>query len=88
MSEADILQPHREALLERVQVESKVLLVQDTTTQLHESAGGDARVGAVAGPCEQFPGASGWKSAGMVIRYTRKETAKRGAVAKYLEKPV
>ena len=28
----DILQPHREALLERVQVESTVLLVQDTTT--------------------------------------------------------
>ncbi len=32
MSAADILQPHREALLERVQVESTVLLVQDTTT--------------------------------------------------------
>ena len=28
----DILQPHREALLERVQVERTVLLVQDTTT--------------------------------------------------------
>jgi hypothetical protein len=27
----------------------------------------------------------GWKSAGMVIRYTRKETARRGAVARYLE---
>ena len=29
----------------------------------------------------------GWKSAGMVIRYTRKETARRGAVAKYLVTP-
>ena len=29
--------------------------------------------------------AGGWKSAGMVIRYTRKETARRGAVARYLE---
>ena len=28
--------------------------------------------------------AGGWQSASMVIRYTRKETAKRGAVAKYL----
>ena len=32
VSDQDILQPHREALLERVQVESTVLLVQDTTT--------------------------------------------------------
>ena len=32
VSDKDILQPHREALLERVQVESTVLLVQDTTT--------------------------------------------------------
>ena len=29
--------------------------------------------------------AGGWKSAGMVIRYTRRETARRGAVARYLE---
>ena len=29
--------------------------------------------------------AGGWQSAGMVIRYTRRETAKRGAVARYLE---
>lgn len=27
----------------------------------------------------------GWKSAGMVIRYPRRETARRGAVATYLE---
>ena len=33
----------------------------------------------------EIAAAGGWKSAGMVIRYTRKETAKRGAVAKYLE---
>ncbi len=32
VQDRDILQPHREALLERVQVESTVLLVQDTTT--------------------------------------------------------
>ena len=35
----------------------------------------------------EIAAAGGWKSAGMVIRYTRRETAKRGAVAKYLEKP-
>ncbi len=29
--------------------------------------------------------ADGWKSAGMVIRYTRRETARRGDVARYLE---
>ena len=33
----------------------------------------------------EIAAAGGWKSAGMVIRYTRRETAKRGAVAKYLE---
>jgi len=32
VQDVDILQPHREALLERAQVESTVLLVQDTTT--------------------------------------------------------
>lgn len=32
VTDRDILQPHREALLERVQEESTVLLVQDTTT--------------------------------------------------------
>ena len=32
VQDRDILQPHREALLERVQQESTVLLVQDTTT--------------------------------------------------------
>ena len=32
VSAEDILQPHREALLERVQEESTLLLVQDTTT--------------------------------------------------------
>ena len=32
VQERDILQPHREALLERVQQEATVLLVQDTTT--------------------------------------------------------
>ena len=36
----DILQPHREALLERVQVESTVLLVQDTTTLNHTNLRG------------------------------------------------
>ena len=34
----------------------------------------------------EIAAAGGWKSAGMVIRYTRRETARRGAVAKYLEK--
>ena len=33
----------------------------------------------------EIAAAGGWKSAGMVIRYTRKETARRGAVARYLE---
>ncbi len=33
----------------------------------------------------EIAAAGGWRSAGMVIRYTRKETARRGAVAKYLE---
>ena len=33
----------------------------------------------------EIAAAGGWQSAGMVIRYTRKETAKRGAVARYLE---
>ena len=33
----------------------------------------------------EIAAAGGWKSAGMVIRYTRRETAKRGAVARYLE---
>ncbi len=33
----------------------------------------------------EIAAAGGWQSAGMVIRYTRRETAKRGAVAKYLE---
>ena len=33
----------------------------------------------------EIAAAAGWKSAGMVIRYTRRETARRGAVAKYLE---
>ena len=33
----------------------------------------------------EIAAAGGWRSAGMVIRYTRRETAKRGAVAKYLE---
>ena len=33
----------------------------------------------------EIAAAGGWKSAGMVIRYTRRETARRGAVAKYLE---
>ena len=32
VSAENILQPHHEALLERVQLESTVLLVQDTTT--------------------------------------------------------
>ena len=32
VSSEDVLQPHREALLERVRLESTVLLVQDTTT--------------------------------------------------------
>ena len=32
----------------------------------------------------EIAAAGGWKSAGMVIRYTRRETARRGAVAKYL----
>ena len=35
MASEDILQPHREALLERVRQESMVLLVQDTTTLNH-----------------------------------------------------
>ena len=35
----------------------------------------------------EIAAAGGWKSAGMVIRYTRRETARRGAVAKYLENP-
>ena len=33
----------------------------------------------------EIAAAGGWRSAGIVIRYTRGETAKRGAVAKYLE---
>lgn len=33
----------------------------------------------------EIAAAAGWKSAGMVMRYTRRETAKRGAVARYLE---
>lgn len=33
----------------------------------------------------EIAAAGGWKSSGMVIRYTRRETARRGAVAKYLE---
>ncbi len=33
----------------------------------------------------EIAAAGGWKSAGMVIRYTRRETARRGAVAWYLE---
>ena len=33
----------------------------------------------------EIAAAGGWKSAGMVIRYTRRETARRGAVARYLE---
>ena len=33
----------------------------------------------------EIAAAGGWQSAGMVIRYTRKETARRGAVARYLE---
>ena len=33
----------------------------------------------------EIAAAGGWKSVGMVIRYTRKETAKRRAVARYLE---
>ena len=33
----------------------------------------------------EIAAAGGWRSAGMVIRYTRKETARRGAVARYLE---
>ena len=33
----------------------------------------------------EIAAAGGWQSAGMVIRYTRRETAKRGAVARYLE---
>lgn len=41
-----------------------------------------SRVGATT---HEIAAAGGWKSAGMVIRYTRRETAKRGAVAKYLE---
>ena len=44
VSAQDILQPHREALLERVQAEQTVLLVQDTTTlnytNLKDSAAG------------------------------------------------
>ena len=43
VSEADILQPHREALLERVRQESTVLLVQDTTTLNYTGLGGSAR---------------------------------------------
>ena len=39
----DILQPHREALLERVRLESTVLLVQDTTTLNYTGLGGSAR---------------------------------------------
>ncbi len=35
----------------------------------------------------EIAAAGGWKSAGMVIRYTRRETARKGAVAKYLEQP-
>ncbi len=35
----------------------------------------------------EIAAAGGWQSAGMVIRYTRRETARRGAVAKYLENP-
>ena len=34
----------------------------------------------------EIAAAGGWQSAGMVIRYTRRETARKGAVAKYLEK--
>ncbi len=33
----------------------------------------------------EIAAAGGWRSPGMVIRYTRKVTAKRGTVAKYLE---
>ena len=33
----------------------------------------------------EIAAAGGWQSAGMVICYTRRETTKRGAVAKYLE---
>ena len=40
---------------------------------------------APAPPPTRSPRAGGWKSAGMVIRYTRREIAKRGAVARYLE---
>ena len=35
----------------------------------------------------EIAAAGGWKSAAMVIRYTRRETARKGAVAKYLEQP-
>ncbi len=43
VSAADILQPHREALLERVRLESTVLLVQDTTTLNYTGLGGSTR---------------------------------------------
>ena len=33
----------------------------------------------------EIAAADSWRSAGMVIRYTRRETANRGAIAKYLE---
>ena len=42
-SDEDILQPHREALLERAQLESTVLLVQDTTTLNYTGLGGSTR---------------------------------------------
>ena len=44
VSEADILQPHREALLERMRLESTMLLVQDTATLNHTGLGSSARV--------------------------------------------
>ena len=51
-----------------------------------EKAGPEASVFGLSGrQVRRRVAAGGWKSAGMVIRYTRRETAKRGAVAKYLE---
>ena len=43
-----------------------------------------AELGRAGASTHEIAVAGGWKSAGMVIRYTRRETAQRGAVAKYL----
>ena len=77
---AETVAAHLAAIAETGVSASTLKVRRSAIGTVHRASGMDDPMGST-----RSPRPAGWKSAGMVIRYTRRETAKRGAVARHLE---